>query len=84
MTTEEFTDEAAKAKLEELGFTVLDREDLVTTGWRIVFRDEWNNWAVEEIHLHVPTGESATMTMLVYDNAIDAALGLVGLLVHDG
>lgn len=83
MTTEMFTDGEVKAKLEELGFTVIDPHDCVTTGWQVVYREQYMNWAVEEISLHIPTNETATVTRLVYDTAIDAALGLVGLLVKE-
>lgn len=74
MQESDFTEEEAAAKLIELGFDVVKVSDLACRGWTVLFRPEYEDWALLEIHEHTVDGTTSTMTL-------DVDKSLAGIIV---
>lgn len=81
------TDEDAKETLQGLGFTVVDANDYVVVGYRLIYRQKFGNWAIESVHRHRDaTSEDAVtyMTEIVGADPVNLARRIPELLYAGG
>jgi hypothetical protein len=82
----EFTEEEAADKLKELGFEVLLKDDLVLLGWQIIYRPEWDNWAVHQVDCRKDdeTRKPLYMTLFVADDPRECHTWLKAEMTKEG